>query len=274
MFKQLLLMSAMLVAGIGQQPDATKKPFGVPDKDAKDQAPPVVAQPGPVAPVGGLPAPPAAPCEWKEVTLPSANKIKGLELPPDQNINSSKRFVLITAVTDKPDQKVKWLVIGSVPWSQPSAITISNSKTLQVFPNAHADLIVVIAYSSLDGELTEQAVTRIQVDGPVPPAAPAAGPDLKGATPARAALTGPLHLTLLVANVKDAPAFSMEGVKLHVYDAKGLPADMQQPFASVPGPGTGPRYIIQSAAGDIVAKGWFSTAYDLTTAVEKVRGGQ
>ena len=54
--------------------------------------------PVPVTP----PAPNQNPPGFRELATPSSNKVGGLELPPNQEVSSKKRFVVITAKSDGP----------------------------------------------------------------------------------------------------------------------------------------------------------------------------
>jgi hypothetical protein len=259
-FLTAVVLAASVLAtsqGTGTPLKGEQKPqlFGVPQ-----QPPPVKADTPPAVPQAGqTPAPPSVACEWKEVTLPSSSKVAGLELPPDQQVPGTKRFVLLTAKTDKPEQEVKWLVIGSVANSQPSAITFTSSKTLQVFPVGHKDLIVVIAWTAVDGKLSEPAVTRIEVDGPPPPAATVAP------APVKRLAAVPAHITVLVADPSAVTATKIAGCEVHVFTPKNVPVDMRDVFREI---GPFPAYIIQSSDGDILAKGQFKTVDDLTRAVK------
>ena len=262
-----------------------QKPLGAatPVSLVIDEPPPVVQPPvnPPVAPMPApapAPAPAAGDVDFREVTLPASNKVTGLELPADQKISSKKRYVLLKAVTDKPDQEVHWLVLGSVPNAQPSSLTAGNGKILQVFPNDQPDLIVVMAYSSLDGKPTETAVTKITVEVAAAGTPEQANPG--GIRP----LNSTLHVTVILDYAKSSPellalrssaalrnALKQADCVYHDVALTQVPEDMKALLAEA---GGAPAVIVQDSAGAVLAKQHLSNADGVLKLVSELRSGK
>jgi hypothetical protein len=229
-----------------------------------------------------------APAEFREVGLPQGPEVPGLKLTPDQTVKVSRRFVVIQASTDKPEQKVKWVVLGSAPGQPPAAVVSPSGKSVLVFLPNHADLIAVMAYSATADGPTEPAVSKVTVEGPADgPEAQRAAPT--GAAPApagrRAPAAGPLHLTLVVDFAKQTPevaalrastkfrqALAQGGCEYHEYAASQCPEDMK---ALLKEEGLGPpAAVVQDAEGNVKEIAPVTTAEALLALLDRARRGQ
>jgi hypothetical protein len=111
----------------------------------------------------------------------SASKVEGLELPPDQNVNSDEGFVNIQA---KCKGEVKWLVVSA---TKVKYVTLPQNTIIVSIPAQSGVTITVFAVGAVEGKLTDFARTIITVAGanPVPPVP-------------NPPIGGPLHITFLV----------------------------------------------------------------------------
>jgi hypothetical protein len=229
-------------------------------------------------------AAPPANHEFTEVALPKSNKVEGLTLSPDQKVPAGKPFAIVQATTAKPEQKVKWLVLGS--GAPPSAVVSPSGKSVMVFLGGQADQIVVLAYSATEKGPTEPAVCKITVEGKAATPAergPAGRPP--PATPRPRPLTGRMHLTLVVDFGKQTPelaalrastalrgALTRAGCDFHEFNASQAPADMQkllQAEGLAP-----PAAIVQDQEGNVREVAPVTTAEALLALVERARKGQ
>jgi hypothetical protein len=221
---------------------------------------------------------PAPDGEFVEVVPPQSAKVAGIQLPANQEITSKKRFVLVKATTDNANQQVKWLVLGSVANSQPTVLASPTGKQILVFPNDHADLITVLAWSAVGGSPTDAAVTQIKVNGPPPPTPTPPNP------PTPTPTLGKLHVTVIMdfsamttdlASLRSSKSFrdglTAADCEYHEFDVSGVPADMQPLVTKV---GGAPAVIIQNSDGDVVEKARITNAAGVLTLVNNLRGAK
>jgi hypothetical protein len=237
----------------------------------EDAEPPMPMASPPGAAAGALPDD----GEFKEMKIPDTNKVAGLTLTPDQTVSAAKRFAIVRATTDKPDQKVRWIVLGALPGLQPSSLVSPSGRSILIFPAGYADLIVVMAYSSTADGPTDVAVSKLAVEGPLAPSPqqPATKPPV----------TGKLHVTVVIDLAKQTPELAAmraskafrdflgkENCVYHECNPATVPADIGAALKKAGLPY--PAVVIQNAAGDIEEKATFLTAEDVTGLVERVRG--
>jgi hypothetical protein len=244
------------------------------------------------APAPPVPNPNVTPPGFRELTAPSANKVRGLELPPNQEISSKKRFIVLTAKTDDPTVQVRWVVSNSVPQSPLSILEAPASKTILIFPNDHADMIFVLCYTVVNGDPSDPAVTAIKVNGtpfqPTPGPGPSPGPGPNpgpgpAPKPPAPAVTGNLHVTAIIdygqqtpdlADMRTSKAFrdslTQLNAEYHEYGAMDYPADMKKYVTAAGGP---PVVIVQDDSGFVIDKAYkIANANDVLTLVTKLRG--
>lgn len=113
-----------------------------------------------------------------------ANKVDGLELPPDQTVSPTEGFVNLQA---KCEGEIKWLVISSARVKY-IAVPQTNSIIISIPPQGGT--ITVFAVGLVGSKLTDFAKTNIKVSGNGPQPQPQPSPEPPGG--------GPLHITFLV----------------------------------------------------------------------------
>ena len=187
----------------------------------------------------------------------SANKVDGLELPPDQVVAPDEGFVNIAAKCKGP---VKWLVISNVKVKYVTN-DAANSIIVSVPPTA-GTLVTIFAVGVVDNKMTEFVRTAIQVQGAAPGPGPGPGP---GPTPGPAPVSGKFHLTFVVDMNNPTPelatllnsaalrkAVGDKGGYMRIYD-KGSPVVAQRKLDGlVAKAGGGPTMILQSQAGAVL----------------------
>lgn len=245
-------------------------------------APPPSALPKAAKP---LPAPEA---DFREVPAPLGPKVAGLELTPDQKVPAGRRFVLVKATTDQPEQRVVWIVTSTVPGAQPGSTLASPSgKSILVFPSAPGELITIMAYSATADGPTSPAITHVQVDGtpPGPPPGPGPGPGpMPPPRPKPQPVQGKLHVTVILDFAKQTPALAAlraskafrdalvkDNCVYHEYSVAQAPRDMLASLKkdSVPIPAV----IIQNNMGDVEAKAAVIDADGILNLIDGLRTG-
>jgi len=118
--------------------------------------------------------------EKTKLTLTTANKVEGLELPADKAVKNDEGFITLQAKT-KGD--VKWLVISA---TKIKYVTIPQDNSIIISIPVQGGTITVFAISLVEGKMTEFARTNLTItsngqDNPTP------GP-----------ANGPLHVTFVV----------------------------------------------------------------------------
>ncbi len=198
--------------------------------------------------------------------IASANKVDGLELPPDQIVAPDEGFINITA---KCKGSVKWLVISTV-----KVKFVTNDATNSIIvsvPTASGTLVNVFAIGMVDGKPTEFVKTSIQVAGtstqaqdptqtiPTVPAQPIFPTNPAVATAAK------FHLTFIVDMNNAAPelatllnsdvlrkAVSDKGGFLRIYDKTSPIIAQKKLDGLVQRVNGGPTMIMQSAGGNVL----------------------
>ncbi len=115
-----------------------------------------------------------------KLTLTTANKVEGLELPADKTVKNDEGFITLQAKT-KGD--VKWLVISA---TKIKYVTIPQDNSIIISIPVKGGTITVFAISLVDGKMTEFARTNLTITANgdnSPPPGPA---------------NGPLHVTFIV----------------------------------------------------------------------------
>jgi len=239
----------------------------------------------------GPPRPAAPPgSEFTEVTLPQSHKVEGLSLTPDFKVPLGKRFAIVRATTDKPEQKVKWLILGGNPGQPPEAVVAPSGKSVMVFLGDRPDRIVVLAYSATEKGPTEPAVCKITVEGKGPfpsdgggAARPPAAPGARGAAPRP--VTGRMHVTLVLDFGRQTPelaalrastglrnALAKAGCDYHEFNAPQAPPDM---VSLLKAEGLAPpAAVVQDQEGNVREIAPVTTAEALLALVERARKGQ
>jgi len=180
-----------------------------PQSTTTSSAPSGKDQPAPPPPPVVDPGKPPAVFIYKPQMSP---KVVGLELPIPIQVNDITAPVPVIAKTTATD--VRWIVSGNNPKAQPKVVLIPSLKMALVQPTSPADdVIVIFAYTVVDGKPTDPAVTAISVstkatppspDGPTPPTPPE--PVQPPAPKPKAAK--PTHVTFILDFVKPAPGQS------------------------------------------------------------------
>lgn len=218
----------------------------------------------------------------KAVGVPQSSKVTGLELPADQEVSGKQRVVFVPA---KAAGKVKWVVLNANSDTPVQSMELSSSKTLLVFPADQDDLIIVMAYTVVDGEPSETARTLITVKGSGDKPGPGPGPN-PPAPPAPPA-AGPLHVTFIVdfekqtpdiaaaINDRDLRQYLSSGKhQVHVVGVKSksvVEDGLSGPLGQAGGP---PAVVLQDAQGVVLAASKFKTSADVRQLVDKVVGGK
>ncbi len=187
----------------------------------------------------------------------SANKVDGLELPPDQVVAPDEGFVNIVA---KCKGTVKWLVISNVKVKY-----VTNDATNSIIvsvPNAPGTLVTVFAVAQVDNKLTEFVRTAIQVAGNAPPGP---GPNPPGPNPpGPAPIAGKFHLTFVVDMNNASPELAAllnsaalrktvtdKGGFLRIYDKSNPVVAQKKLDVLVQKAGGGPTMVLQSPTGQV-----------------------
>ncbi len=201
--------------------------------------------------------------------LATPSKSDGIELlPATVNIQSSKRFQLVTA---KTEGKVKWMVFNQgkepVEW-----LPLPGTKSIQVFPNYGVDdIITVYAYSAIGNEPTDPVKSVITVGRETKKPTPTGG-EVENDPKADPMAPDTFHLTIITdANLKSTNKILDElvnsadlragvenrGHKIWIFDQT---ADVQKIKARgfdeyVRKINRVPLYVIQNGSGTVVDSG-------------------
>ncbi len=134
----------------------------------------LIANPPAAAPTPAKAAPPIAADAGPGAGLPTySHEVNGLKLPAPQKVDDPKANQFVSIIAETKGEKVKWIVLGSK-----SVNYQIFGKVIIVGTPAGAS-IRVFAYTTIDGEPSDPAMTTIVVAGtpaPEPPAPPGPGP--------------------------------------------------------------------------------------------------
>ena len=184
-----------------------------------------------------------------------ANKVEGLEIPPDMEVSSDEGFIALQATAKG---SVKWLVISQ---SKVKFLTNDTANTIIISVPQNGQ-INVFAVALVESKLTDFAKTTITVKGTKPDPKPDIDPK-PDPNPKPTSL--PLHVTFVfdvnentpdIANVLNSQEFrklvSDNKSFLRVYDVTSDVVKNKKLDTLLPKVGTNNMMVVQSADGELL----------------------
>lgn len=222
----------------------------------------------------------------KPVTIPKTNKSDAITLPEDREVGSKTRVVSVQAETKDEKAEVQWVVFNLNDENPVEAL--SSGKTLLVFPNDQDDVIVVLAYTAVDGKATAPVRTLIKVVTKKPPGPkPTPKPDPEPTPPQPNTGGAVKHVTFVIDASKQTAAvasvlrdadlrksLSDAGIKPHLTTTASAAVTEGGLSEGVKTAGGAPAVVLQDADGNILAAAKITDSAAVKALVGKYKGDQ